>query len=148
MLQKNDNIVQKKLARAVVGAYIQIMATRQTAGRSRHDSRPRRESLRKRLGLRISRAIAARDAHRCVYCGDTADEAGSHLHLDHVIPRSLGGEDSPGNLVTACRACNCARKTMSLAQWSAYKGALLGLHPRTIARRVRSRLATPLQLAA
>jgi hypothetical protein len=104
--------------------------------------------LRKRLGLRIARAIDARDGGRCVYCGATADESGSHLHLDHVTPRSLGGEDSPDNLVTACRACNCARKTMSLAQWSAYCGALLGLAPATVARRVRRRLAQPLPLAA
>lgn len=122
--------------------------SRQTAGRSAHDSRSRRESLRKRLGLRLARAIDARDSSRCVYCGDSADDTGSHLHLDHVHPRSLGGEDTSRNLVTACRACNCARKTMSLAQWSAYKGALLGLAPRTIARRVRSRLAQPLSLAA
>jgi 5-methylcytosine-specific restriction endonuclease McrA len=121
---------------------------RQTAGRSAHDSRPRRESLRKRLGLRLSRAIDARDGGRCVYCGATAEESGSHLHLDHVTPRSLGGEDSPDNLVTACRGCNCARKTMSLAQWSAYKGVMLGLAPATIARRVRRRLAQPLSLAA
>lgn len=105
---------------------------RQTAGRSAHDSRPRRESLRKRLGLRVTRAIDARDGGCCVYCGATADESGSHLHLDHVVPRSLGGEDTPCNLVTACRACNCT----------------LGLAPATIARRVRRRLAQPLPLAA
>lgn len=124
------------------------MARRSTTGRAAHDSRPRRESLRKRLGIRVARAIDARDGGCCVYCGDTAEESGAPLHLDHVQPRSLGGEDSPDNLVTACRACNCARKTMSLAQWSAYKAALLGLHPRTIARRVRRVLAQPLPLAA
>jgi 5-methylcytosine-specific restriction endonuclease McrA len=124
------------------------MARRTTAGRSKHDSRPARESLRKRLGLRIARAIDARDGGCCVYCGATAEESGSHLHLDHVVPRSLGGEDSPSNLVTACRGCNCARKAMSLAQWSRYVAALRGLHPRTISRRVRARLAQPLPLAA
>lgn len=121
---------------------------RDTAGRTRHDSRPARESLRKRLGSRIASAIDARDGGRCVYCGATAEESGGHLHLDHVIPRSLGGEDSAANLVTACRGCNCARKAMSLSQWSRYVAALRGLHPRTISRRVRARLATPLQLAA
>jgi 5-methylcytosine-specific restriction endonuclease McrA len=121
---------------------------RQTAGRSRHDSRPRRESLRKRLGLRIARAIDTRDGGCCVYCGATAEESGSPLHLDHVVPRSLGGEDTPDNLVTACRACNCARHDMSLAQWSRYVATLRNLHPRTIARRVRRRLAQPLPLAA
>jgi 5-methylcytosine-specific restriction endonuclease McrA len=123
------------------------MATRKTAGRSKHDARANRESLSKRLG-KVARLIKARDSHRCIYCGTTADESGSHLHLDHVLPRSLGGEDSSDNLVLACRSCNCARKAMSLAEWSRYVGALRNLHPTTIARRVRRRLAQPLPLAA
>jgi hypothetical protein len=117
------------------------------ATRKQHAARPNRESLSKRLG-KVARLIKARDSHRCIYCGDDAETSGSHLHLDHVTPRSLGGTDTSDNLVTACRACNCARKTMSLAQWSRYCAALHNLHPQTIARRVRRRLATPLPLAA
>jgi 5-methylcytosine-specific restriction endonuclease McrA len=123
------------------------MKTRQTAGRAKHDRRPGRESLSKRLG-KTAKLIAARDNHRCVYCGATAEESGSHLHLDHVTPKSLGGEDSADNLVLSCRACNCTRKAMSLTEWSRYVAALRNLHPATIARRVRRRLASPLPLAA
>ena len=48
--------------------------------------------------------IFARDAFRCVYCARTlpADQ----LTLDHVQPRVRGGDNSPGNLVTACATCN------------------------------------------
>jgi 5-methylcytosine-specific restriction endonuclease McrA len=48
--------------------------------------------------------IFERDGFRCVYCGGQfiADE----LTLDHVQPRTRGGDSSEGNLVTACRACN------------------------------------------
>lgn len=45
--------------------------------------------------------IFRRDGERCVYCGTTKD-----LTIDHVIPRSKGGNDSWENLVTACHACN------------------------------------------
>jgi 5-methylcytosine-specific restriction endonuclease McrA len=117
------------------------------ATRKEHAARPGRESLSKRLG-RTARLIKARDNHRCIYCAATADESGSHLHLDHVLPRSLGGTDTSDNLVLACRPCNCARKAMSLAEWSRYCAALHNLHPTTIARRVRRRLAQPLPLAA
>jgi 5-methylcytosine-specific restriction endonuclease McrA len=73
--------------------------------RAEHNSRPGRKSLRGRLSARVVSAIIARDNGRCVYCG-SAD----NLHFDHVVPRSLGGDDTPSNLVLACRRCNCKRK--------------------------------------
>jgi 5-methylcytosine-specific restriction endonuclease McrA len=48
------------------------------------------------------RNILHRDTHSCQYCGATGDE----LTLDHVLPRSRGGEDSWENIVTACVRCN------------------------------------------
>lgn len=47
------------------------------------------------------RNIMKRDRHTCQYCGTKSD-----LTLDHVMPRSRGGEDSWENLVTACNHCN------------------------------------------
>lgn len=47
------------------------------------------------------RNIMKRDRHTCQYCGTKSD-----LTLDHVLPRSRGGEDSWENLVTACNQCN------------------------------------------
>jgi 5-methylcytosine-specific restriction endonuclease McrA len=48
------------------------------------------------------RALFARDGWRCVYCGST----GGRLTLDHVVPRSRGGESSWENVVTSCAPCN------------------------------------------
>ncbi len=45
--------------------------------------------------------IFKRDGYRCVYCGSS-----HHLTIDHVVPRSQGGEDTWENLVTACEPCN------------------------------------------
>ena len=45
--------------------------------------------------------ILRRDEHKCQYCGST-----QNLTIDHVIPKSKGGEDSWENLVTACIKCN------------------------------------------
>jgi 5-methylcytosine-specific restriction endonuclease McrA len=51
--------------------------------------------------------VFERDDFRCVYCGERfgADE----LSVDHVEPRVRGGDQSTGNLVTACRACNALK---------------------------------------
>src|SRR5712691_6841623 len=48
------------------------------------------------------RALFARDGWRCVYCGTTS----GRLTLDHVVPRSKGGESIWENVVTACAPCN------------------------------------------
>lgn len=48
------------------------------------------------------RNILHRDGHSCQYCGYAGDE----LTLDHVLPRSRGGDDSWENMVTACVRCN------------------------------------------
>ena len=111
--------------------------------RGEHAARPNRESLSKRLGL-VAVAIKARDEHRCVYCGATAETSGSHLHLDHVIPHVAGGADDASNLVLACRSCNSARHDMPLRAWARYCAAAAGVDPRTIVRRVERQLAAPL----
>ena len=48
--------------------------------------------------------IYMRDKFRCQYCGDK--KAAGQLTLDHILPRSRGGDNSPVNIVTACVSCN------------------------------------------
>jgi len=58
-----------------------------------------RVPYRRRVPL-TRRAVFARDAHRCQYCGSSAE------NLDHVVPRSRGGDHTWENVVAACRRCN------------------------------------------
>ena len=48
--------------------------------------------------------IYMRDKFRCQYCGEK--KPAGELTLDHILPRSRGGDNSPVNVVTACLACN------------------------------------------
>lgn len=54
-------------------------------------------------GMRRLR-IYMRDKFRCQYCG--AKKVVAELTLDHILPRSRGGDNSPVNIVTACVSCN------------------------------------------
>ena len=54
--------------------------------------------------------VLRRDRYTCQYCG-----SGKQLTLDHVIPRSKGGQHTWTNVVTACSACN-SRKGSRLPQ--------------------------------
>jgi len=50
------------------------------------------------------RAVFARDGWACQYCGGAAE------NVDHVIPKSRGGEHSWENVVAACRRCNSRKE--------------------------------------
>ena len=54
-------------------------------------------------GRRLSRiGVFVRDNHTCQYCGTYSKT----LTLDHVTPRSKGGQHEWNNVVSACSSCN------------------------------------------
>lgn len=58
-----------------------------------------------RSTVRLTRKnLMLRDAHQCQYCLKRPPVR--DLNIDHVLPRSRGGDDTWENLVTACRVCN------------------------------------------
>ena len=58
---------------------------------------------REQAGMKRLR-IYMRDKFRCQYCGEK--KKAPELTLDHIMPRSRGGDNSPVNVVAACMACN------------------------------------------
>ncbi len=50
------------------------------------------------------RGVFLRDRHLCQYCGKRAE------NIDHVVPKSRGGEHCWDNVVAACRRCNTAKR--------------------------------------
>ena len=58
-----------------------------------------------RPAVRLSREnLLLRDEFQCQYCSRRPGQR--ELNVDHVQPRSRGGEDSWTNLVISCRSCN------------------------------------------
>lgn len=68
----------------------------------------------------IRRAVLKRDGMRCHYCGRAlhvhknrySGAPHSYATVDHIIPKSRGGEYETWNLVAACYACNQERGNM------------------------------------
>jgi 5-methylcytosine-specific restriction endonuclease McrA len=56
------------------------------------------------------RAVLDRDRHACAYCGTRADT------IDHVRPRSRGGQHVWSNVVAACARCNHRKGNRLLAE--------------------------------
>lgn len=66
------------------------------------------QSLQRRI---TRRAVFARDSWECQYCG----RKGS-LTMDHVVPRSKGGDTSWENVVACCATCNRRKGDRSVSQ--------------------------------
>lgn len=52
--------------------------------------------------------VFLRDQWKCVSCGRSSHD-GIILHVDHIVPRSLGGSDSLENYQTLCNDCNIGK---------------------------------------
>ena len=70
-----------------------------------------------------------RAAGHCEYCHAPQILIGQTFHLDHVIPRSVGGQTVAENLCFACSHCNIAKSNRTV-----------GIDPRS---RVQVRLYNP-----
>jgi len=82
-------------------------------------------------------AIYLRDEFRCLYCGTNLKVAAPRdITLDHLLPRSAGGNNEARNLITACRSCNSSRQDKPWVDFA----------PGGATDRILSRIAQPLNL--
>jgi len=58
--------------------------------------------------------VYRRDNYSCVYCGESRRKL---LTLDHLVPKSKGGENTWQNLVTACKKCNNIKSDQSVDEF-------------------------------
>lgn len=69
-------------------------------------------------------AILRRDGFKCIYCSGT-----KKLTMDHLIPRSKGGENTWTNLVTCCHDCNVLKGDKSLESFLSKNGLTMSHMP-------------------
>lgn len=60
----------------------------------------------------------------CHYCRRSTPR--NELTMDHIVPIARGGRSTKGNVVTACKSCNNAKKQLLPMEWEAY---LDGINP-------------------
>jgi len=68
----------------------------------------------KKIRVSVRWNVLERDNFKCVYCGYGTDD-GVKLHVDHVIPESIGGGSDMDNLVTSCIDCNLGKSNSILS---------------------------------
>ena len=60
------------------------------------------------------RAVFVRDKYKCQYCGKQLDKR--QCTVDHIVPKSLGGESAWNNCATACTECNNLKGDLPLGK--------------------------------
>lgn len=83
---------------------------------------PSRDEPRETIPLSVStknyrKLLLRRGGCRCRFCGCKLNEENSNI--DHLIPRSQGGDNSPANLVLTCITCNGLKGGRTPEQWAA-----------------------------
>lgn len=75
------------------------------------------------------RGVLRRDEYRCAYCGNRAET------IDHVVPRSRGGQHVWENVVAACKAHNMRKGNSLLSElgWSLHTAPAAPKGPRWLA---------------
>ena len=63
----------------------------------------------------LARAVRSRAHGRCQYCLMHESLQGATFHVEHVIPRSKGGESTLENLALACPGCNLQKADKTTA---------------------------------
>jgi hypothetical protein len=80
------------------------------------------------VSKRIRYEVLRRDHYTCRFCGAPAPWV--LLEIDHVVPRSEGGSDAPGNLQVLCEDCNAGKSATMPERWlvTETKRVSLGTH--------------------
>ncbi|MEZ4766840.1 MAG: HNH endonuclease signature motif containing protein [Caldilineales bacterium] len=64
----------------------------------------------KRISAELQDRIRRQADNRCGYCQSHQKYVMGKLEIDHLIPRSKGGNDEEDNLWLSCRLCNNAKR--------------------------------------
>ncbi len=83
-----------------------------------------------RVSRALKRAVTRRAQGCCEYCHSQEQFSATTFSVEHILPRTRGGETEPGNLALSCQGCNGHKYTKTEAP-DPVTGATVPLfHPR------------------
>jgi 5-methylcytosine-specific restriction endonuclease McrA len=82
------------------------------------------------VSAELRRAVTQRALACCEYCRSQARYAPQAFSVEHVRPRSKGGETALNNLALACQGCNNRKYTKTTGYDAANQRSVALYHPR------------------
>ena len=67
------------------------------------------------MAVSLRKIVAERADYCCEYCFSQERFSPDPFSLEHILPRSKGGEDTKSNLAFACQGCNNRKYTRTSA---------------------------------
>ena len=81
------------------------------------------------VSVDLRRQVRERFANRCAYCHTAEDLTVAIFELEHIVPRSAGGETVFQNLCLACPTCNRYKSDLTLARDPTTETEIRLFHP-------------------
>ncbi len=78
----------------------------------------------------LSRRVRERASQRCEYCGIAQDLQEATFHIDHVVPRRVGGDTTWENLALACVSCSLRKGGREVVLDPDTRATVALFHPR------------------
>ena len=75
-------------------------------------------SINRNLAIKLT----AKQGGFCGLCGRNLSEV-NEVHIDHIVPKSIGGGDTEDNLQAVCAPCNLRKGNTPPTAWSLGRGS-------------------------
>lgn len=62
------------------------------------------------IPARLRRLVILRAGNRCEYCRLSQEGQEATFHIDHILPKALGGPSAAANLALACVSCSLRKE--------------------------------------
>lgn len=82
------------------------------------------------VSLQLAAQVRRRAGNRCEYCRMSQSLQGATFHIEHIVPRALGGATNMANLALACPGCNLHKADRVTAQDPDTDAVVPLFHPR------------------
>ena len=66
----------------------------------------KKKTYRKSIPIEIKKSLYKKQGGKCVSCGEELGNDWSKIHVDHIIPWTLVGDELPDNYQDLCETCN------------------------------------------
>lgn len=66
----------------------------------------KKKSCRKNIPIEIKKSLYDKQGGKCESCGEELGTDWSRIHVDHIIPWTLVGDELPDNYQDLCETCN------------------------------------------
>ena len=86
----------------------------------------------KEISLKLRRKVMERAQNCCEYCQLSQQGQEATFHIDHVIPRALGGTTEFKNLAVACVSCSLRKSAKTLVVDHETSESVSIFNPRTM----------------